>query len=204
MTWTPPANGPQGGMENERTRRALGSLTKYTWAYADLSTDLPTNGVEGRHVVRRDQDRVYVDTGSAYVRTGWYSTTGRTGCTLRRAANQSITNATPTNVSWDTEDYDSDGYIAVTATTVTIPSGLGGLYSVSYRGSLANFPGARGFMGMTVAGVIYRSVFTGDTEGHASTIRPLAAADTIVADVYQTSGGALNFTGRLDVYRIGP
>src|SRR5688572_26574337 len=50
---------------------------------------------------------------------------------VTRAAAQSITSATPTDISWDQEDEDSAGYITVPGTTATVPSGKAGIYVVT-------------------------------------------------------------------------
>lgn len=54
------------------------------------------------------------------------------GAQIRRTTNQAIGNGTTTAVSFDTEDYDTDGFFAGgNPTRLTIPSGLGGTYIVS-------------------------------------------------------------------------
>jgi hypothetical protein len=45
-----------------------------------------------------------------------------------RTAAFSLTNNTVSDLQFDAEDYDSDGYFTAPAYTVTIPAGLGGLY----------------------------------------------------------------------------
>src|SRR6266540_276541 len=53
------------------------------------------------------------------------------GCRLRRVANQSINNITPTSITWDQEDLDTDGFITSPSTTVTIPAGLDGRFAIT-------------------------------------------------------------------------
>ncbi len=53
------------------------------------------------------------------------------GCRLRRVANQSIANITPTSISWDQEDLDTDGFITTPSTTITIPAGLDGRFAIT-------------------------------------------------------------------------
>lgn len=135
---------------------------------------------------------------------------GGVGCRLRRAANQSINTATQTAISWDTEDQDPNGFIAVTATTVTIPTGLDGLYAISFVAVGASVPANRFTVritptsGITGMPVTFQAVGAG-TEDRlvvAPTI-PLLAADTFVCQVFHTNGSAINFTAWLACYRMG-
>jgi len=92
-----------------------------------LAGSEPT-GEEGMEVHQTDKDRVAIFNGSAYVRTGWWSSAGRTGCRLTRASNQNIPNSGDTAILWDTEASDSDNFYPGSGGTITIPAGLGGLY----------------------------------------------------------------------------
>lgn len=72
---------------------------------------------------------------------------------LRRAAPQVMT--TGQLVNWDTEDADTDNFIAVPANTITVPAGLGGMYAISGRlESTAPFAGDC-FVAVTAATVSY-------------------------------------------------
>lgn len=147
-------------------------------------------------------DRFYFYTGSTWIVLAW-SSGGRVGCALARAASQSINNTTQTTISWDTELADSDGFIATTATTVTIPSGMGGIYAITGRVVLAS--GTTHFINLNAGSRSYDSdaLSSITTNPTMSITVPLAAADTITMSVYQASGGAMNVTASLDVYRIG-
>jgi hypothetical protein len=68
-----------------------------------------TSPVEGNAVDITGEDRLYTYNGSAWARTSWYSSGGRTGVTLRRAANQLIASATTVPILWDTEDQTRTG-----------------------------------------------------------------------------------------------
>jgi hypothetical protein len=168
---------------------------------AERTTNLPSPG-EGDLTYLRDTDRYEIRSGSAWVRfNAWSSTAGRTGLVIRRAAAQSVNSGTLAPISWDTEDFDSDGFIAVTATTITVPAGLGGLYSIS---ALAAFA-------VNARAQIVTPDFTFDVTagGVGSTPCPttlieLSAGDTVVVNVQQASGVAQNFTARCEMYRIGP
>jgi hypothetical protein len=133
----------------------------------------------------------------------------RTGCRLRRAAAQSVANSTSVTISWDTEDQDTDGYIVVTGTTVTIPTGLGGLYAITFHavgvtttGRLTNWieptSGIAGTPGQL------RSVSSGvDTFVTLGVTIPLLAGDSFISRVFHSNGAAANFTAWQSCYRVG-
>lgn len=191
--------------------------TGTAWVAGPVASDWPAIGAsggeptasglpyEGEQYVDTTNDRLSVYSGSAWVRTGHYSTTGRTGFALRRVATQSVATNTAANISWDTEDFDSDSFFAPTSATVTIPSGLGGLYAVTFQIE-TGFPtnGSAAKMSIAAGGVTYALGWGGyDARGTLSVTIPLAAADTIVCAVLQNVGGTATFTGRLYGYRIG-
>lgn len=176
----------------------------------------PATPAEGMVIYETDTDRVMVYDGSAWVRVAAGTTSGRTGCTLRRSANQSITTDTKTNISWDAEDVDTDGFISVTSTTITIPAGLGGLYSITANVHSASAFGAAAAMYIYCAGSAVQIVTTGSSSNDngfptvssrnyigCATVLPLAAADTCVVGFYQNTGVSMNVQARLSLYRIG-
>jgi len=138
------------------------------------------------------------------------------GCRLRRVANQSIANTTATNINWDTEDYDPYGFVAVTAATLTVPSGADGTYSLCYVGVVASLAaGGRNFASFNLGGTLptgvsaagpTRTTFTGDEDRFVLTATiPLVGGSTIICDIFITDAGApRNFTGWLNVVRTGP
>lgn len=188
-----------------------------TWIHVATAADYPVVGddndqpsgtglpYEGQIYIDTTNDRSTIYSGSAWIRNGWYSSTGRTGFALRRVAGQSVNSGVAANISWDTEDVDSDAFFAPTSATVTIPSGLGGLYALTFQVE-TGFPtnGSSAKMSITAGGVTYANGWGAyDARGLLSVTIPLAAADTIVCAVFQSVGGAASFTGRLYGYRIG-
>lgn len=133
----------------------------------------------------------------------------RRGCRLRRAAVQSINTATTTSISWDTEDQDTDGYIAVTGTTVTVPAGLGGLYAITFAATGVTTTG-RLFGNIAVTSALtgypseFRTVSAGvETLVSCAVTLPLLAGDSFVSRIFHTNGAAANFTAWLAFYRVG-
>lgn len=131
---------------------------------------------------------------------------GRVGCTVRRAANQNIPSGILTAYSFDTEDYDSDGFIAVTATTITIPTGLGGIYAIAGKNNSGNNGSNRVLKIVTSGAGDYsmcdlQNLAVADNYGFGITVL-LAAGATIQLQAYQSTGGGVNHQARMDVYRV--
>lgn len=126
---------------------------------------------------------------------------------LVRNANQSIPDGVITDVSWDVETSDLDGFITATAVTLTVPTGLGGIWAITARWHWASSINNDQALDIVAAGVAYRTghqlTTIGDNISHSITV-VLAATDTVKASVFQLSGGAVNGTGQLQMYRVGP
>ena len=123
---------------------------------------------------------------------------------------QSIPNSVGTNLTWDSVTFDSGGFATTTPfTSWSIPTGLDGVYAISARFALASAGGTRNWITLegspTFAGTDARAFFgTGENVGSTTVVLPLEGGNTIFAQVFQTSGGALNTTGKaFSIYRIG-
>lgn len=172
----------------------------------------PSSPSEGWVIYETDTNRFYAYSGTSWVRQpGWGTSAAgaRTGVKLRRAATQTIANVSGVEISWDTEDYDSDAFIGVTSTTVTIPTGLAGIYAVTAGVLWADDPtetgGAESQLHM--GGRFWRYSTTAlnplATRQFVTAIDVLAEADTITYEAYQNTGGNLNVTTAwLQAYRI--
>lgn len=199
MGYTTPATSTAGAT---LTASWLNTYVRDNTAVAQVCTSStrPTGNAlyEGVRIYETDTDRILIYTGSAWVRVGHTLAAGRTGAALRRANTQSIAaGGSPKNISWDTSDFQSDSFVTVnatTGTTLTIPSGVGGLYSISWQISMASGTTfSRLFGQVTVGSVNYRVVLGGSTTEtiiSGSVTLPLAAADTFTVDVFQNNAGA--------------
>lgn len=151
------------------------SLT-YTGASAPLSS-----AVDGMMWFDTANQRlmIYRVSDGTWQRLGNVQTTSRTGCILRRTTSANINNAVSATVSWEVEDFDSDGFIAVPSTTITIPAGLGGMYSLAISGqwNYASPVNTGASIRVATAGLVYGY--------HGSTV---VAADSVDAGTYQSSG----------------
>lgn len=122
------------------------------------------------------------------------------GCGLTQSAAQSISNTTQTDLTFDTESFDTDAYHSTSSNTarITIPSGKGGYFLVTARVSYAsNSTGTRGLWlrknGTEVATCFTQPVATSDiTTVQINQVMALAVGDYITMNAYQGSGGALN------------
>jgi hypothetical protein len=166
-------------------------------------------GTEGQVIYETDTDRVLMHDGAAWVRIAHGSASGRTGCRLRRAANQSITTATDTTVTWDTEDQDTDGFITVSSDTITIPSGLDGVYAMTAYVVWAATPGATSNVRFEFAGTtgdFRTSVGASSVAFQAQTVAvpcwALSATNTVKLRVYQATGASINITAALQLFRL--
>lgn len=197
-----------------------GNAIRDTTVQITTSSARPTSPAEGMMIYETDTDRLLIYNGSSWVRFGQSASTGRTGCTVRNTTSTGVGNGALYAPTFNTSDYDSDSFCSTPSGTITVPTGLGGLYSIAFSIQFAGVSGfpigagikvstnstAWGYNGglqsmgnatpVTSAGVTY--------SGGIATIMPLNAGDTLTFTGSQTSGGTISATAaRADVYRIG-
>lgn len=176
----------------------------------------PSSPVEGMMIVETDTDRVLVYDGSAWQRLAYYSATGRTALRLRRVANQSIATATTTDITWDTEDADSDTLFTAPGTTITGTSTAGtGFWIASAFVTWASDPGTSTALWMEWTKPAVATLYTTTEEGSAA--RPgtgstwwtgitggmnWGSTSTLVVKVRQSSGASINLTGFLEMFKL--
>lgn len=122
------------------------------------------------------------------------------GCSVTRSTNQTLTAGTTTDVTYTTETYDNGGFWASGA-TVTIPSGLGGLYSISYAydTSVTSLNNVR----LDINGSDRFSAPAAGEAGSGSLILPLAAGDVVKLQLVNSGGAGNVESAELHVYRLG-
>lgn len=124
----------------------------------------------------------------------------------RNASNQSIPDSTWTAVSFTRELIDQGGWIAVTSTTITVPSGAipTGYTTVvidadMYATFAANTTGIRKARVLRNGSMFVQNGFSAASADTTDLVGSMwtsaAATDTITMEVYQSSGGSLNLTG---------
>jgi hypothetical protein len=150
-----------------------------------------------------DTSRFIVWNGVAWNRFQWTNTSSRTGCALRRVANQTYANGVAANISWDTGDFDSDTFVPGVATTVVIPTGQGGIYSLTLNVVFSSATFTRIALLPTIAGTVH-GTNAGANENFLSFgwVGPLSAGNTITVSAVQTSGASRTLTGNLWLYRL--
>ena len=148
------------------------------------------------------------DTEWAYNGTSWIriyppplNTLTSIGCKVYRSSNLNILNNTFTDVTWNAEEYDTDGFFTPSSTDIVIPAGLGGVYLVQgFVEYAANATGIR-FGGVQVNGLNIAYMFLNNigavfvTAVNVSGIYTLAPGDIVNLEAYQNSTVTLAITG---------
>lgn len=133
------------------------------------------------------------------------------GAIVRRAATQgAIVTATPTNISWDTEDRDIGGWITVTATDLVVPAGGDGLYAVTLEVEWDNAAAPAGYREIWIeaAGTAYGNQsydywVNRDFPHATSSMVELSATDVVRGVVEHTQGVNSAIVGaRLAIQKI--
>lgn len=159
--------------------------------YSTAETRLPV-GNNGESLVADSS----TSTGLKWAKSGNFI-----GCRVTKTTpNQSISNNTSTNVTFDAETYDTDSFHSNTVnnTKMTIPAGLGGYYRITLNiGWDTNSSGRRTISikrnGSSIIALAEATPATGVyLTFNVSTTYYLSATDTIEAEVYQSSGVSLD------------
>lgn len=162
---------------------------------ASLPTNRTTANTPAEHVSDHNSAHAILN------RNGWH---------LTRTANQSITQSTVTNISWDTEVEDTPANFTAPGTTLTIPAGLDGLWLITYQivfGAAVDYNIVTSTI--VAGGITFQSTDSDDaTFVLAPTLVltamvPLVATNTIIATIRHNAAAAQNVTGRILAYRIG-
>lgn len=131
----------------------------------------------------------------------------RVGCTLT-CSGHFATDAALTTVTYTTETGDTAGFITVPGSTLTVPAGLGGIYSIDMVVEVADIITDRSYVRVDISSetdLLYHGVVaTGGVVGHLGMIVPLAAGETVTSSVFlNVAGVSTTFKARLDLYRLG-
>ena len=197
----------QNGFELEElhnvslTSPASGDFLKYNGSlWVNDPIDLGTDTV-GNYVSSVSAGNGIAVTGTAG--EGWTPTvaTKFVGAKAYRSSNLSRANNSFVNISFNAEEYDTNGFFTPTSSTMTIPSGFAGYYNI--QGSVEYATNATGLReaGIQLNGTNITYVFQNNAGSVFGTIVNLSATvylavgDTVALDSYQNSGGALNIQG---------
>ncbi len=134
----------------------------------------------------------------------------RMGCTLRRVAAQTLPDVATTQISWDTEDSDPFGMIAVPSATLTIPGGGSGIWAITFLVVQAAAATGRSFAEITttippwnIGGALRFAYAAGEGFIAGSATFPAAAGQTFVVDVNSDTAAGTTMTAALTAYRVG-
>ena len=166
---------------------------------------------EGHVITETDTDRVNLYDGAAWQRWGWYAAGGRTAYIANistAGSDATINTATEKTVVMGTESQDTDSFAtAGTSTSVTIPSGLGGLYAITVHiEQTAGGTGTGGYIKVIAGGTSYVTPATSGQGTYSwSGVITLSSADTIQVRVYQDSGVSktIGSPSKIFVVRLG-
>ncbi len=125
----------------------------------------------------------------------------RIGCQLRRAANQTLADASVTTISWDTQVEDTDNFWS-SGTTITVP--FAGIYAITVTTVAGAVASGRSFININANGLTHRSYYGngGETTNSLCVFVPMDASDTITADLYSDMASASTLTARIFVYMM--
>jgi hypothetical protein len=122
------------------------------------------------------------------------------GCLLTKTADQSISNATVTKITFDSEVFDTDGFHdnSTNNTRITIPSGKGGKYQFNYQQRWSSNNNGVRWAGIYINNVegatLTRSPFAPSASliYNGSVVLNLVATDYVELFAYQDCGTSIN------------
>ena len=125
------------------------------------------------------------------------------GCMLINSANISISNASQTTLTWDSEEIDVDGYHSTATNTgrTTIPTGKTGKFLISAQLRFSPSATGRRILYIYKNGTTelwsaqVNGTATNDTVFTGNYVISLTAGDYLECRTYQNSGGALDLQG---------
>ena len=128
-------------------------------------------------------------------------------CHVRRVAVQSIPANTFTDISWDTEDADLDGFLTAPSVNLTVPADRGGRYLANMG---VSFAAAHASQIIAIynpwMGDRWYTPGAGTTASIPTSLGPVHAdpGNVFSGRVYQNSGGPVNITAWFWLLRLTP
>jgi hypothetical protein len=131
------------------------------------------------------------------------------GCSAYKATTaQSLTNNAETVITYNTEEFDTDGFHSTVTNTsrFTIPTGKGGKYLVVATAATADATGIRQLTifknGTAVNRILQTAVSGFESQMLISCIVDLVATDYVELGIYQNSGSAINAVASQNTQRF--
>lgn len=126
----------------------------------------------------------------------------RMGCSLRRAAAQTLPDSAFTAVIPDTEDADTDGLWPGSGFDITIPALGAGVWTIAAMVAVTSAIAGIGAVRISVNGAqVMKSEGTGGMGGASITL-PLAAGALVKVEAFADTAAGTTMTGALFVYRV--
>ena len=220
----------KGGTTGQVLSKASNTDLDYTWVTTDDANAIQNAIVDAKgdliaataadtpaRLAVGTNGQILVADSTASTGLKWAASGNLVGCRITKTgSNQTISNNTATNLTFNAETYDTNGFHSTTVNpqTIIIPAGLAGYYHIT--GQVGWDTNATGRRIVTIkinssTGIAIGEV--GPTSGvypafGASTTYYLNAADTVEMEVFQTSGGNLDALVQADrtflqIERIG-
>ncbi len=129
------------------------------------------------------------------------STPNFVGASVYKTSNQAIATATTTTITWDAEQFDTNGFHdnSTNNSRMTIPSGYAGKYLIigliSWGSSATGYRISEIFKNGSTQGFTWSGAMQGYYGVVVTSILNLAVSDYIEIKGYQNSGGNLNAAG---------
>jgi hypothetical protein len=220
----------KGGTTGQVLAKASGTDLDFSWVAQDDSNAIQNaivdakgdiiaataNDTPARLAVGTNGQVLTADSTAA---TGlkWAAATATTtfvGCSLKSSTDQTVSNNTYTALTWDQENFDTDGFHSVSSNTsrITIPSGKAGYYSIhAWAQSDNNATGSRTYAFFKNGVLFTYMVVPASTQypsGQLSAVMNLAVGDYIEYFVYQDSGASRSIaktsgSGGFNAFLIG-
>lgn len=125
----------------------------------------------------------------------------RVGVRATRGTAQAFSASTLTDVTYTGETEDTDDFFTATSSTITVPTGKGGLYIITFVVSLSVSPSLSLYLYVN-GSVIGQGAGSNAGTGVLTMVQALAAGDTVKSAIFGSSGGNIN-SAVLSCYRIG-
>jgi hypothetical protein len=161
-----------------------------------------TNAADGQLARDLAGDQVYIF---------WSSAWRRFGGTPPHAEFTTLVNGLPSQTEYTAHAFANDSAKTNESDFWSLTAGVGivlkpGIYAISWRTASNVLIGGRGFLSIQASGEVVRSPF-GVGEDIASVTIPnlylVASTTTVSFAAFQTSGGAVNLSGRIRITKIG-
>jgi hypothetical protein len=177
----------------------LASQTVMVFASSAARTSAITSPQEGMMSYLKDTNSVEYYSGSAWIAVGGSSTPTFSGVRVFKSSTQSISNATVTDLTFDSETFDTDAFHSTSSNTdrLTVPAGKAGKYLViakmSYAGGVNGIRQVFIYKNTTEIEVLtWQNTSNSNADMCLSTIVDLTVGDYVKMATWQNNGGSLN------------